>query len=139
MASGEFLPGRGKRNGTWNLGKGPVSREWSRVPRGALEGLAGTQHPPGLRFHPLGTGQIAPTLRAGLGCDAALRARSEHAEREPLSLQAVVCSVYIPFYCGMIPAEFRGEVSGHSPAPRPGRLRLLLVKGCGWVEDMRAP
>ncbi|XP_006866966.1 PREDICTED: patatin-like phospholipase domain-containing protein 5-like [Chrysochloris asiatica] len=36
-------------------------------------------------------------------------------------IQAVICSVYIPFYCGMIPPEFRGEryfdggLSNHIP------------------------
>lgn len=51
-----------------------------------------------------------------------------------LSSQALICTLYIPFYCGVIPPEFRGEVSGHGPAlcVQP---QAPAGERCGW----RAP
>jgi hypothetical protein len=47
-----------------------------------------------------------------------------------LVFQALVCSLYLPFYCGVIPPEFRGEVSVW------GGPTSLPHLGSRWLGDM---
>uniref|UniRef100_A0A8C6EMW8 Patatin like phospholipase domain containing 5 n=1 Tax=Marmota marmota marmota TaxID=9994 RepID=A0A8C6EMW8_MARMA len=77
------------------VGRGPPAERRGTQTPSSLEGLVAPPH--------LHTGQESPPL-----CRRFLP-RSEKSHSRGSCPQALVCTLYFPFYCGTIPPEFRGQ------------------------------